>query len=61
MQLQQQASAKQMGGEDSKENEMVLKPSGTAGTTYSIQVEMGLAGKGKIYDKYKAIQVYTYH
>ena len=36
---------------------MVAKPKGTAGTTYSIQVEMGLAGSKKKNDQYKAIQV----
>jgi hypothetical protein len=42
-------------GED--DNVMIPRPSGTAGNTWSIQVEMGLQGKGKKYDMYKAIQV----
>jgi hypothetical protein len=37
--------------------EMIPRPKGTAGTHFSIQVEMGLSGSTKKYDKYKAIQV----
>jgi hypothetical protein len=36
---------------------MIPRPAGTAGTNFSIQVAMGLAGSTKKYDKYKAIQV----
>jgi len=39
-------------------NEMIPRPKGTAGSNFSIQVEMGLSGSAKKYDKYKAIQVY---
>lgn len=41
-------------GEDT--DAMILRPSGTAGSAWSIQVEMGLEGKDKKYDMYKAIQ-----
>ena len=37
--------------------EMIPRPSGTAGTDFSIQVAMGLEGAGRRYEKYKAIQV----
>ena len=36
---------------------MIPRPAGTAGSKWSIQVEMGLGGTGKKYDLYKAIQV----
>jgi hypothetical protein len=36
---------------------MIPRPAGTVGTNFSIQVEMGLSGMTKKYDKYKAIQV----
>jgi hypothetical protein len=39
--------------------EMIPRPAGTAGTNFSIQVEMGLSGSTRKYDKYKAIQVCT--
>lgn len=46
---------------DDKEGRYVLipRPEGTAGSTYSIQDQMGLAGDvgTKKYDQYKAIQV----
>lgn len=42
------------GGEGS---EMISRPSGTAGTNFSIQIAMGLGGAGRRYEKYKAIQV----
>ncbi|KIM89670.1 hypothetical protein PILCRDRAFT_1993 [Piloderma croceum F 1598] len=35
---------------------MIPRPAGTASTNFSIQVEMGLSGTTKKYDKYKAIQ-----
>ena len=38
---------------------MIPRPAGTAGTSFSIQVEMGLSGSAKKYNKYKAIQVCT--
>jgi hypothetical protein len=41
---------------DEDEDAMIPRPSGTAGSAWSIQVEMGLEGKGKKYDMYKAIQ-----
>lgn len=41
------------------DHEMIPRPAGTAGTSFSIQVEMGLSGSAKKYDKYKAIQVCT--
>jgi len=37
--------------------EIIPRPSGTAGTHFSIQVAMGLVGTGGKYEKYKAIQV----
>lgn len=37
--------------------ERVARPKGTAGSHWSIQVEMGLDGSTKKYDTYKAIQV----
>ena len=43
------------GGGDGKA--LIPRPSGTAGTDFSIQVAMGLEGVGKRYEKYKAIQV----
>lgn len=42
------------GGEDP---ELIARPSGTAGTNFSIQIAMGLGGTGRRYEKYKAIQV----
>jgi hypothetical protein len=36
---------------------MVPRPKGTAGTDFSIQEAMGLAGSPKEYDIYKGIQV----
>jgi hypothetical protein len=42
---------------DEDGNATISRPSGTAGSAWSIQVEMGLQGKGKKYDMYKAIQV----
>jgi hypothetical protein len=36
------------------------RPKGTAGTNFSIQEEMGLAGSTKKYDRYKAIQVHDH-
>jgi len=42
---------------DEDDNVMIPRPSGTAGSAWSIQVEMELPGKGKKYDMYKAIQV----
>jgi hypothetical protein len=36
---------------------MVPRPSGTAGTNFSIQEAMGLAGNKQKYETYKAIQV----
>jgi len=40
-------------------HDMIPRPKGTAGTNFSIQEEMGLAGSTKKYDKYKAIQVHN--
>jgi hypothetical protein len=40
-----------------EDNPMIPRPAGTAGSKWSIQVEMGLGGTGKKYDSYKAIQV----
>lgn len=45
------------GGDKSNAHDMIPRPAGTAGTNFSIQVEMGLSGTTKKYDKYKAIQV----
>jgi hypothetical protein len=39
------------------DHEMIPRPAGMAGTNFSIQVVMGLSGRTKKYDKYKAIQV----
>jgi hypothetical protein len=38
-------------------SETILRPAGTAGTNFSIQIAMGLSGSSKKDDKYKAIQV----
>ena len=35
----------------------ILRPSGTAGTDFSIQESMGLAGSKQKYETYKALQV----
>ena len=35
----------------------ILKPKGTAGADYSIQIEMGLSGSKKKNDKYKGILI----
>jgi hypothetical protein len=40
-----------------EDSPMIPRPAGTAGSKWSIQVEMGLGGAGKKYDSYKAIQV----
>jgi hypothetical protein len=45
------------GGDKSNTHDMIPRPAGTARTNFSIQVEMGLSGTTKKYDKYKAIQV----
>jgi hypothetical protein len=47
----------EVGAANDENNVMIPRPSGTAGSAWSIQVEMGLQGKGKKYDMYKAIQV----
>ena len=46
-----------MGVANGEKESVIPRPSGTAGNTWSIQVEMGLQGKDKKYDMYKAIQV----
>jgi hypothetical protein len=59
--LQEQLNRATEGGSGSGTNEedspMIPRPAGTAGSKWSIQVEMGLGGTGKKYDLYKAIQV----
>ena len=42
---------------DDREQNLILKPKGTAGTHYSIQVEMGLSGSKKKNNQYKGVQV----
>jgi hypothetical protein len=45
------------GGANKEDSPMIPRPAGTAGSKWSIQVEMGLGGTGRKYDSYKAIQV----
>src|SRR6266849_4673073 len=40
-----------------EDSPIIPRPAGTAGSKWSLQVEMGLGGTGKKYDSYKAIQV----
>jgi hypothetical protein len=42
---------------DDREQNLILKPKGTAGTQDSMQVEMGLSGSKKKNDQYKGVQV----
>ena len=50
-------TAGEVGAANDEDNVMIPRPSGTAGSAWSIQMEMGLQGTGKKYDMYKAIQV----
>ncbi len=44
-------------GQGTKEAKAVPRPKGSAGTNFSIQEAMGLAGSAKKYEMYKALQV----
>ena len=48
---------KQNSGDSNNETRTIPRPNGTAGTHFSIQEAMGLAGSQKKYETYKAIQV----
>jgi hypothetical protein len=58
-QVQKRALQKQVDDAAGPNNsaKMIPRPGGTAGSNFSIQESMGLAGSTKKYETYKAIQV----